>query len=261
MRGQEELKSWLQLLPGLARRAVSVSLNKTGKAIKEAEQKEMRRVFDNPVPYTLNSLQLDPSTPETLQAAVWFKEPARMGQHYLVPQVEGGSRRLKGFELALGGQQYVPGKAARLTKYGNVSYGQIKQVLSTLGRAERYTGATANISSRSRRRNTRPRDYVVIRRGNKAGLVPGVYERYHKPGARKLGRLGRYTDRSRVLQQGRTHGRFTSVVTARGLRPVLLLGRTGKQVRARLDFYEVAEATYDRVFLRTFYDTVNDWLR
>ncbi|MDD2321684.1 MAG: hypothetical protein PHO83_16700, partial [Geobacteraceae bacterium] len=81
--GQTEVAKALAAFPGKAHRACAVALNKTGKLIKEAEVAEMKAVFDNPTSYTLNSLKLTPATKDNLQATVWFKQPDRMGQHYL----------------------------------------------------------------------------------------------------------------------------------------------------------------------------------
>ena len=81
-----------------------------------------------------------------------------MGAHYLVPQVDGGQRKLKGFERAIGEGELVPALGAKLNQYGNVSPGQIRQILSVLGKAEASAGYSANITSRSRRRNRHPAD-------------------------------------------------------------------------------------------------------
>src|SRR5574340_131161 len=121
-----EIRKMIAALPKSAGRAAEIALDKTAQAIRNEVRDEMRRVFDRPVPYTLNSLQITPTKGHNMQAAVWFKDPERMRQHYLVPQVEGGPRQLKGLERAIAARsgvkmELVPGAGARLDQYGNVA--------------------------------------------------------------------------------------------------------------------------------------------
>ena len=83
--------------------ATSLAINRTAQVVKEELKREMQSVFDRPTPFTLNSLQMTPSTKQRLEAKVWFKNPPRVGDihHYLEPQVYGGSRPFKGFEYLL----------------------------------------------------------------------------------------------------------------------------------------------------------------
>lgn len=259
--GQSQVAEALAAFPGKAHRACAVALNKTGKLIKEAEVAEMKAVFDTPTRYTLNSLQLTPATKDNLQATVWFKEPDRMGQHYLLPQVDGGQRRLKGFERGVGLGELTPALGAKLNQYGNISPGQIRQILSVLGRAEIAAGYSANITDRSRRRNTRERDYVVIDRRQRGNLPQGVYQRFQTGAGFGAKTKRTFLDRSKTYQKGRTRGRFASVIRARGLRPVLLAGRTGRRVKPLLDFYGVAQGTFKQRFEPLFWDTLNTFLK
>lgn len=169
----------MKAIPRQANRAAEVALDNTAKDIKKAEVAEMKRVFDSPTRWTLNSLKMTPTINHNMQAVVWFKDPDRMGQHYLVPQVEGGPRKFKGFEQAFGNRMFVPGQAARMTKAGNVSPGQIRQILSVLGRAERTAGYSANVTKRSSSRNKKQRDYVYISKRH-GKLYPGIYQRFAK---------------------------------------------------------------------------------
>ncbi|MHB2208335.1 hypothetical protein [Methylobacterium sp. CM6257] len=79
------------------------TLTNVMKDAREAERKTMRSVFDRPTNCTLNALQVRPATKQRLQAELGFKEgfgsvPA---WKYLGPQVAGGPRKAKRFELAL----------------------------------------------------------------------------------------------------------------------------------------------------------------
>jgi len=231
------------------RRSLEIAIDKTADLTRDAIKAYMPKVFDRPTPYTLNSLKVEHTKNHNLTAAVWFKEPDRMGEHYLVPQVEGGKRKLKGFERALGGNPFVPSsRNQKLDRYGNLPYGLIVQMLSVLGRAEYLSGYSANITERSKKRNRRPRDYVFLPRG--AGkLPPGVYRRVQTGAGfgyktKKFLPFGEW-------QKGRTRGRFSSVVYAKGLQSVVVQGKT-LQVQPRLPFYQIANKTISVNFNKQF---------
>ncbi len=63
----------------------------------------MRQAFNNPRPYTLNSLFVQPARRENLSARVAVKNTAAgtRPEHFLFPEVEGGPRNTKRFETAL----------------------------------------------------------------------------------------------------------------------------------------------------------------
>lgn len=258
--GDKEVALMLSNVPKQASRAAEMALDYTAKAGRDAIKQEMPRVFDRPTPFTLNSLKVTPTRNHNMQASIWFKEPDRMSEHYLVPQVEGGKRNLKGFERALGNKEFVPAIGAKRNQYGNVSPGQIRQLLSVLGRAERFSGYSANITSRSRRANRKERDYVLItkRRGR---LIPGVYQRFQTGAGFGAKTKRTFADQSRSYQKGRTRGRFSSVVRARGLRPVLLIGRTGHRVSPLLDFYGIATRIFEKTFANVFWQRFNSLVR
>lgn len=275
VKGIKEFEAVLAGLPKKATRAAEVAPNKTGKAVKEEIVAEMKRVFDKPTRYTLNSLQFHPAK-GTLEAKVGFKEPDRMLQHYLVPQVDGGPRKLKGFERGIAVGRTIPGKFARMTPEGNVSTGQIRQIMSVLGKAETSAGFSANLTARSARRNMRARDYVLIRRQH-GRLFPGVYQRFQTGvgfGAktkRTVARFGTWQKGNRkvAVRDPRTGriikwvspaSRIQSIVRARGLRPVLLKGKDAP-VKPLLPFYEIARRVFDDQFEATFHTTFEKFLQ
>jgi hypothetical protein len=250
--GFQEVQAMLKKFPAQASRAAEIAIDKTAREVKAAIKQVLPQVFANPVPWTRNSLMVTSTKNHNMQAMVWFKEPERKGRsmttHYLLPQVEGGQRKLKGFELAMGNKTFVPGSAAKLDRYGNISVGQIKQILSVLGRAEFAAGAQANITARSKKINRKPRDYVYLPHGS-GKLPPGVYERYQTGvgfGAKTKRTLpfGEY-------QKGRSRGRFASVIRARGLRPVLIQTKAPRYSK-RLPFYEIANKVIDMRLVATF---------
>lgn len=245
----------LQLTQYLAAtgRAAEKALDKVAGDIKDANVRKMKSVFDNPTRYTLNSLKVTRTKNHNMTARVWFKEPDRMEQHYLVPQVVGGQRKLKGFERALAQQRYVPGRGARMTQDGNISTGQIRQVLSVLGIAEVSAGYQANLTAKSALKNKKARDYIYLPRGSRRGnLPPGVYERIAQQG-RGIGVKQRKTIvKFGTHQKGRTSGKFSSVIRARGLRAIMVKGRQNMPTKPLLPFYEVAENVYEKNFLVYF---------
>jgi hypothetical protein len=245
----------LDTVPKVARRAAEMALDATAMDIKAAEVEEMSNVFDSPVPYTLNSLKVTPTRNHNLKASVWFKDPDRMGQHYLVPQVEGSKRKLKGFERALGKDAYIPGKGAKINKHGNVSPGQIRQFLSVLGKAEGSAGYSANITARSKKRNRKTRDYVLLPKGS-GKLPPGIYQRV------ATGRgFGHKTKKTLPFGEWQRSKKSKPIaVRARGLRPIMVKGR-GAPYTPLLKFYDIAAGVFNRRFAPLFYSKLNELLR
>ena len=169
--------------------ALAKAITTTGKAIKEEEYKTMRRVFDRPTPYTMNSLFLKSATKARLEAKVWLKYDTFKGtpaEKYLFPQIAGGGRRHKRFENALiaagvmpGGFFAVPARGADLDGYGNMRRGQIVQILAYF-RAFPEAGYKANMDAKGRRRLAKTtqrklgiRYFALGKRRGKLG--PGVY--------------------------------------------------------------------------------------
>ncbi len=175
--------------------ATAKALTFTAEAVRSAEREEMRRVFDRPTPFTMNSLYLKGATPTSLTARVYFKD-LRFKAHYLVPQVEGGDRPLKRFEQMLQargqmpvGMFAVPGERADLDAYGNMSRGQLVKILSALNVLPEV-GYLANRSARSaarRAKSKRPRALVDYFVGRPEPSSPaGVWERVGKTGLRPI---------------------------------------------------------------------------
>lgn len=174
-----------------ARFAAAVALTKTAQDIRSAEVRELQRALDRPTPYTLRSLFLKPATKASLEAKVWIKDD-RAGSgtpavRYLLPQIEGGERSAKRFEQSLRLAGYLPpgwlampGAGARLDQYGNVSRGQIIEVLSQL-RITIVAGFTRNMSFDSRKAIAAQRRaggrYFAVRPGALTRLKPGIYQR------------------------------------------------------------------------------------
>lgn len=156
--------------------AASLALNKTAQRVKADLRGEMERIFDRPTAFTLNALQMKPSTKTDLKAEIGLKTSPDWGQHYLRPQVYGGARRHTRFEGALrhagilpADKWAVPAKGFPLDSAGNLSRGIRMQILSALG-AQR--DVYANRSERSRKRRMamakKPPDWFIVSRNGKA---------------------------------------------------------------------------------------------
>lgn len=167
-----------------------VALTRTALDAQAAERETIRSVFDRPTPYTLNSVFVKPATKAQPEAQFGLKdefgfpsESQITANRYLGPNIDGGSRSIKRFEkrLQLDGAMprgwfAVPGKFARLDQYGNISRGQITQILSQLT-LTKVSGYTANISPRSRKGAIKRAggEFVALPQG-RGKLLPGIYQ-------------------------------------------------------------------------------------
>lgn len=138
--------------------ATSTALTRTAQIAAKTDLPDaMRRVFDNPTPFTLNSLFVKPSTVDTMSARVMVKDSVSRGtvpEKFLFPEVAGGGRNEKGFEKALryggwlkNGERVIPADDMPRDAYGNVSGPATRSILATLekpggggGRGKRTKG-------------------------------------------------------------------------------------------------------------------------
>ena len=206
--------------PDAVKLAAAKALTFTALAIRDAEKAEMQRVFDRPTPFTLNSLYVKTATPIALTARVWFKG-IRGDWHYLIPQVEGGDRRLKMFEKHLQragilpvGMFVVPGAGLKLDQYGNIPGGKIVQLLSAV-QALPEVGYLANKSRRRGARRNRKTDNIFAGRPH-PGMPLGVWQR-----------------------------------SLSGLKPLIVFVKR-PQYRKRFDFYGIARNVAEREFNNQF---------
>lgn len=263
--GVDAVRTMLASTPKQASRAVETALDFTAKHIQSDIQKEMLSVFESPVDYTLKSVKTTLTKGHNMTASVWIATPSRMEQSYLVPQVDGGARKLKGFERGLDDEEFVPGSGAKLNASGNIPVATIKKAL---------VGAQGKRSA----------EYVHIKEKH-GNLWPGVYQRVQTGVGFGAKTKAKFADRSKAYQQGNRKqavrdprtGRFRkwfgqdsafwegsqikSVIRARGLKPILIVGRTGHAVKPLLDFYGIANKTFNREFEPRFWSTLDRLLR
>ena len=182
---------------------MAMAMNMTAKQVKEELIDEMKKVFDNPTPWTLNSLYVIPAKPDKLIVAIKIKDFAGKGtpaSEYLSAQIEGGTRAQKKSEKQLtrnvvgfNSNNYImPGKGLKLNKYGNVTSGKMTQILSAIS-AFTETGFNANKTKDSIKKNPNQDKYFVITKAMGSHLMPGVYYRVGK-GGKKLRPILIFTD-------------------------------------------------------------------
>lgn len=217
--------------------ATSVAINKAADKAKLAVQKNMRQVFDRPTPFVINSLRLKRSTKQNLTAELQFKDKnsAESSRTMVLPHVDGGSRRynamearLRGIGVLPDGWNAVPGAGAKLDSYGNMSRGQISQMLNLLGAYKEAGYNKANAATRER-----------LAKGNAKKNIYGFVYWVNPVG----------TKRAKHLQPGV----YQRVTTGFGssLKPVVIFVKRA-QYSKRLPFYQVAEEEFNRTFPEEF---------
>jgi len=157
-------------LPKQVKYATMLALSRTASKLRDRQYSEMHHVFDRPTPYTLRGLRVKPATKTDLTAWVGFKEAwALRAAKYIPTQVEGGTRKHKGFELAMiragaikPSEYIVPTRNCPLDQHGNVTMGVINKVMSGLQiQGDKY----ANTTSRSRTRKRSNEWYFITPKG------------------------------------------------------------------------------------------------
>lgn len=169
--------------------ATSLAINRVAKIAREELRSEMRAKFDNPVPFTLNSVYIKSSTKTNLYAEVGLKEFAPKGNpasKYLLPQITGGpayatrfqkSLRYKG--LMAPNEYAIPTQSdmLKLNQYGNIRPSQYTEILYDLA-AFRDSSAFAYKKNASKRRSkTRyvARTTAAYNSGGPRNFYPGIY--------------------------------------------------------------------------------------
>lgn len=207
--------------------ATMLALNKTAEQIRGELRTEMDRVFDRPTPWVLNSLRIKYATKSRLVAEIAYKDKnsAESSRSMLEPHVMAGPRHYKTMEVRLNragilpsGWNAVPGAGANLDSYGNMSQGQITQLLNVLGT---YTEAGYN------KANSKTVDRLA--KGNKKKGVYGFTYWINPPGNNGPGKH---------LQPGVYQRVYTGFGTS--LKPILVFVKRATY-KTRLDFYGIGQ--------------------
>lgn len=143
--------------------AAATALTRTAQyAQRTALPGEMRKAFTAPVPYTLNSLRIEPASKDTLRARVMVKGTAHAAgvapENFLYPEVQGNGtvrqrKRMEnalGYAGVLGASQYaMPGEGITLDASGNVKGADVRTILNAL-KGIRAVSATRDRKTRKR---------------------------------------------------------------------------------------------------------------
>lgn len=212
--------------------ATAVALTRTGWLAAAAEQDEMRRVFNAPVPWTLNSLpdkDFITATKRDPVSRLRFKDERTSAGFYLMPHVDGGPRRHTPFEgrlirngLMSRSQYAVPVAGAERDGSGNLNPGQVLKILSDLQTVE-----TAFRYDKNRNMGARRGERYFVPLGN-SGLKPGIYKRQ---------------------------------VGGRGLLPVFMFTTQRPSYRATFAFHAVARQVVDTEFEGQLLEALADAVR
>lgn len=205
------------------------ALLKIAHHIRLAERAEMERVFDRPTRWTLGSMKVKLNAKMDVTVGIVDTEGAyKRANSYLGTQVAGGSRKYKAMEKALQsrgimpkGTYIVPGAGAKIDAFGNISTGEIRQILSWFDAAEQWAGSTQNMGQKGRDKR---------RKGTKKARG---FEYVYIPG----------TGRSRHLQPGIYRRTFFGFGSA--LKPIMIFVRS-TSYKPRFDFERVARETFNQ---------------
>lgn len=139
----DRIMAMLKEHPSLMKKAITFALDDTAEIMKQAQVAEMKKVFDNPRPYTLNAIFVKKARGEgSLTAGIAFREFGVKGTpayKYLMPNIIGGPRRKKRSENALSatgvlpaGSWVVQGANYPRDNYGDITGGAYTRMLAEL---------------------------------------------------------------------------------------------------------------------------------
>lgn len=235
--GLDNVRKAMEELPKKAKYATVKAMNRSLEWAETAVRREMRQVFDRPTPWVLQSLRRKYANPSSMVAQLDFKDinSVTNARTMVLPHVEGGQRHYKAMEARLmrigmlpSGYNAVPGSAAALDSFGNMSRGQISQLLNVLGAYTEAGFNKANINTVKR-----------LAKGNQKKNIAGFVYWVNPVGSGK----------ARNLQPGV----YKRVKTATGTRndPILIFVKRANY-KKRLDFYGIATREIDKRFAGEF---------
>lgn len=242
----QEILAAMDRATGQMAYATMLGINKTAQQVRSDLQAEMQDVFDRPTPWVVNSLRIKFATKANLVANIAYKDKnsVESSRSMLEPHVRGGNRQFKAMEVRLfqagllpAGWNAVPGGAANIDGYGNMSQGQITQLLNVMGTYKEAGYNKANSKTIER-----------LKKGNKKKNVYGFEYFYNPPGGTGPG----------------SHlppGIYQRVSTGFGssLKPVLVFVRRAAYKR-RFMFDEIAGRTVKRDMQTNFTEAVQQAL-
>lgn len=223
-------------------------LNDTAFYVRKKQIEMVGRIFPTAKPQTKRNFFVQQATVDRLVATIWFDQIYRRGfEEYMLPNIKGGSRKMKPSEQRLG-RFYVPGAGAQIDQYGNMKGGQITQILSQMGRFGDVAGYDMNQTARSKRRRgrtTKSTEYFIVTKKT-GGLAPGIYQRHSGMGPFQDG-ASPLIKSSRSLPAGSfQRGKSGGAIRSRGITPVMIFTKAAPKYKAVWPFYEVAKDIGDK---------------
>ena len=170
--------------------SIATALTRTARSLQAEWKDELRSRVDRPTSLTTNAPIVRQATAQNLVAELAMRDQLANGTppaQYLHPLEYGGGREHKKFERALiaqgsmpPGTYALPTDYAKRDAYGNVTRGQLVQILGQLAGGSVRAGYRRVISASATRRAQAAiragREYVaVLQREGK--LYPGIYAR------------------------------------------------------------------------------------
>jgi len=248
IKGLRELQAQLRGLSGdKIKKARIAALNDAAFAGQKAGKEEIVKVFDKPTRWVVGGIRYVKARPDrdfsSIDLDFWGNKQGVSAEKILSAQVYGGARRHKRHEVALNrvgilppGMFIVPGEGADMDQYGNMSSGQIVQIIAFF-RAFGEQGYKANMTDKTRARlakGTKTKqaiEYFVVK--------PESYRTWGKGNGKAMGR--------RKMQPGI----YKRIVFGMGsaIKPVMIFVKSPQYGR-RFDFYRVtAEAAERQLYL------------
>jgi len=162
--GLDQVRKILEGAEKQMKYATMVALTRTAKHTQAMTYDEFRKEFDRPTPTTMRSLFVTPAKKTNMEAKVFMKDREMGGKNIqamadiIGHHFSGGTRNRKALENLLirfnfmqRGEFIRPGNAAKLDQYGNISRGQIQQIISQLKIVRSGFDNSPTSSKRSRR--------------------------------------------------------------------------------------------------------------
>lgn len=174
--------------------ATARALNAAAFKATQETAKTMARVFDRPTPWVLRSVRYTKATKQKLESTVdfdfWGNKQGVTVSQVLRAEIFGGQRKLKRHEVALQragvlppGQAIVPGPGAQFDQFGNMSAGQIVQIMAwfksfgEVGYKSNMTDKTRARLGKTKRNGKRGFAYFALYKKH-GKLIPGIYQRF-----------------------------------------------------------------------------------
>jgi len=237
----------------------AIALTRTAQGFARTMEQKISEEFNNPIEQTIKSVYFSVATTGQLTSRAYIRDTGgkRKGPQvkYLLSEEYGGPRRLKRFEVALQnagilprGMYAVPGKAAKMDANGNMSPGQLVQILAYfqayyVGQRPTFTTdkRKKKLAKGSKRTGERGWHYFVGRPGHDGALRRGVDLK--AASGLPLG-----------IWRTTTFGPWGTAV-----QPILIFVRS-TNYKMRLQFHKNGQEYVDREFPRIFKELVEERL-